>query len=377
MRKISTFDDWVDYFKEWKTAIGLDSRMSEGYTFEAKYGEISSPDILFGDYKGDRRWERITDVPDQRIRDALQHLIVYQGDTEFASVEQQRNLIGSAPSEYDLGCIARVMREEMRHGFQMCHLLVTQFGRSGRIEAQKQLERRSWKNTRLLGSFNVDVDDWLDFYTYTEFVDRDGKFQLKMLTFSGFAPLARSMGPMLREEAFHLGTGHNGLKRVVKAGVVPVETLQRYFNKWLPTAYDLFGVDNSSSAHWAYVWGLKGRFDEDTNPNEADRDTLNDYARGLYKDDVDRHIASLNTLLPADGPKLFAPDMRFNRAIGDYAGAHHTVTGEAVESSRYPAYLASVTPTPEDRRLLKTIFGRAAWVAPPLAHHAPGSEAAS
>ena len=377
MQRISTFDDWVDYFDEWQGAIGLDPRISEGYSFEAKYGDLSSPEILFGDYKGQKRWERVTDVPDQRIRDALQHLIVYQGDTEFASVEQQRNLIGSAPSEYDLGCLARVMREEMRHGFQMCHLLVTQFGRSGKIEAQKQLERRSWKNTRLLGSFNVDVDDWLDFYTYTEFVDRDGKFQLKMLTFSGFAPLARSMGPMLREEAFHLGTGHNGLKRVVKAGVVPVETLQRYFNKWVPTAYDLFGVDNSSSAHWAYVWGLKGRFDEDTNPDAADRETLNDYARNLYKEDVDRHIASLNALLPADGPRLFAPDMRFNRAIGDHAGARHSVTGEQVEASRYPAYLASVMPTAEDRRLLATIFAGSDWVAPPMAHHLPGSGTAA
>src|SRR5262249_25168807 len=162
-------DDWVDYFAEWKSTIGLDPRISEGYAFEAKYGDLSSPDILFGDYKGEKRWEKITEVPDQRIRDALQHLIVYQGDTEFASVEQQRNLVATAPSEYDLGCLARVMREEMRHGFQMCHLLVTQFGRSGKIDAQKQLERRSWKNTRLLGSFNVDVDDWLDFYTYTEF----------------------------------------------------------------------------------------------------------------------------------------------------------------------------------------------------------------
>ncbi|HZE89133.1 MAG TPA: Phenylacetic acid catabolic protein [Verrucomicrobiae bacterium] len=370
--RISMFDDWVDYFNEWQKAIGLDPRIAEGYLFEAKYGELSSPEIQFGDYKGRKRWERITEVPDQRIRDALQHLIVYQGDTEFASVEQQRKLLTTAPSEYDLGCLTRVMREEMRHGFQMCHVLVTQFGRSGRIDAQKQLERRSWQNTRLLGSFNVDVDDWLDFYTYTEFVDRDGKFQLKMLTFSGFAPLARSMGPMLREEAFHLGTGHNGLKRVVKAGVVPIETLQRYFNKWVPTAYDLFGVDNSSSAHWAYVWGLKGRFDEDTNGAEADRETLNDHARNLYKEDVDRHIAALNAMLPADGPKLAAPDMRFNRAIGEHAGGRYSVTGDPIDPARYAAYLASVTPTTDDRRTLQAIFARPDWVAPPMAHHGPG-----
>ena len=109
----------------------------------------------------------------------------------------------------------------MRHGWQMCHLLVNHFGETGKIEARKLLERRSWQNNRLLGSFNVDVDNWVDFFTYTEFVDRDGKFQLNMLSTSGFAPLARSMGPMLREEGFHLGTGHMGLQRIVKAGKRP------------------------------------------------------------------------------------------------------------------------------------------------------------
>ncbi len=371
MQRISTFDDWVDCFRQWRADIGVDPGVCESFPFEAKYGDLPTREILFGDYKGRNRWEKVTEIPDQRIRDALQHLIVYQGDTEFASVEQQRNLYQKAPSEYDRQTLARVMCEEMRHGYQMCHVLVTHFGRSGRIEAAKQLERRSWKNNRLLGSFNVDVNDWLDFYTYTEFVDRDGKFQLKMLTHSAFAPLARSMGPMLREEAYHLGTGHNGLKRVVKAGVVPIETLQRYFNKWVPTAYDLFGVDHSSSAHWAYVWGLKGRFDEDVNPSPADRDTLNDYARNLYKEDVDKHIAALNALLPAGSRRLFAPDMKFNRAIGEYAGQCFTTTGEPVDPARYAAYLASVAPTDEDQRRLLGIFNRPDWVAPPLSHHAP------
>jgi benzoyl-CoA 2,3-dioxygenase component B len=107
----------------------------------------------------------------------------------------------------------------------------------------------------------VDVDNWVDFFTYTEFVDRDGKFQLNMLSTSAFAPLARSMGPMLREEGFHLGTGHMGLQRIARAGRVPPPLLQKYVNKWLSTAYDLFGKDSSSSAEWFYV-GNHGRYDE-------------------------------------------------------------------------------------------------------------------
>src|SRR5215469_1213888 len=204
MKKIATFDDWIDAFRAWQGDIGL--RLP-------KYAEIPSNEIQYGDFQGQKKWERVTQIPYQQIRDALCNLIVYQGDTEFASVEQQRHLLETSPSDYDTDSVCRIMVEEMRHGWQMCHLLVNHFGETGKIEARKLLERRSWQNNRLLGWFNVDVDNWVDFFTYTEFVDRDGKFQLNMLSTSGFAPLSRSMGPMLREEGFHLGTGHMGLQR--------------------------------------------------------------------------------------------------------------------------------------------------------------------
>jgi len=362
--RITTFDDWTDYFHQWQKEIGFPTDLLEGFHFEAKYGDLPTDEIPFGDYKGEKRWKRLLDVPDQRIRDALQHLIVYQGDTEFGSVEQQRRLAGNAPSDYDLQSLVRVMREEMRHGWQMCHLLINHFGYSGKVEAQKQLERRSFTNTRLLGSFNVDVDNWLDFFIYTEFIDRDGKFQLRMLSHSAFAPLAASMGPMLKEEAYHLGTGHTGLKRTIRAGVIPVELIQKWFNKWIPTAFDLFGVDGSSSAEWAYVWGLKGRFDEDTNPAEADKTRLNEYARSLYHQDITNHVNSLNALLPADGPKLMIPDIKFNRSIGQHAGLCFTTTGDPIAPDKYPAYLASVLPSASDRARLADIFKDNNWIVP-------------
>ena len=189
-------------------------------------------------------------------------MITVQGDTEFASVEQQRHLLATAPTDYDRYAAARIMAEEQRHGWQMAYLLMTYFGQQGRREAQKLLERNAQDGDRLLGAFNRPMPHWLDFFCYTMFVDRDGKFQLGMLSTSAFKPLAASMGPMLKEESFHLGTGSNGLRRIIKAGVIPLDMLQRYINKWVSTAHDLFGVDESSSAHWAYVWGIKGRWDE-------------------------------------------------------------------------------------------------------------------
>ncbi|MGH7830392.1 MAG: Phenylacetic acid catabolic protein, partial [Candidatus Binatia bacterium] len=258
MAKISSFDDWVDYFREWQKDIGYDPSLLGDYKFETKLGELHSPEIEFGDFRGQRKWERAGQIPNQSIRDALLNLIVYQGDTEFASVEQQRNLLDTAPTDYDRQALVRVNSEEMRHGWQMCYLLVTYFGDSGKLEAQKLLERRASEGNRLLGSFNEPVKNWLDFFTYTQFVDRDGKYQLTMLSHSSFAPLAQSVTAMLKEESFHMFTGNTGLTRIVRAGKIPIPIVQKYFNKWLSTAVDLFGTDHSSSAQWAYVWGLKG-----------------------------------------------------------------------------------------------------------------------
>src|SRR5260370_1328214 len=106
-----------------------------------------------------------------------------------------------------------------------------------------------FENKRLLGSCNEDVDNWLDFFCYTDFVDRDGKFQLQMLKYSAFAPLGRSMSYMLREEAFHMGTGNTGLQRIAEAGVVPGWLLQKYLNKGISNAYHLSAPHPSSSAH--------------------------------------------------------------------------------------------------------------------------------
>lgn len=364
MARISTFDDWVDLFREWQKDIGVDHPEIRKYTFEAKYGELKTNEIEFGDFRGQSKWLSIRQIPDQRIRDSLLNLIVYQGDTEFASVEQQRHLFTTAPGEYDLYALARVMTEEMRHGWQMCHLLINHFGHSGKIEAEKLLQRRAFESKRLLGAFNERVDNWLDFYTYTEFVDRDGKFQLTMLSYSAFAPLASSMIPMLKEESFHLGTGHDGLKRIIRAGRIPLEIIQRYINKWVATAYDLFGVDYSSSAHWFYVWGLKGRFDEHQNPNPADRERLNEHSRYLYHLECLSLVEQMNRLIPEDQPKLCVPDLKFNRKIGEFANQTYSVTGELLTPEEYERHLAEALPSPADVERLRSIFAEGDWIAP-------------
>jgi benzoyl-CoA 2,3-epoxidase subunit B len=364
--KITGFDDWKDLFYKWQKDIGFEPSLVKNYKFDALYDEGTAPDIEFGDYKGRKKFAKLLEIPTQDMRDALLHLIFYQGDTEFGSSEQQRKLIDTAPSDYDRQCLLRVMREEQRHGWQMCHVLINNFGDSGKLEARKLLERRAYEGTRLLGAFNKPVENFIDFVTYTCFIDRDGKYQLTMLHHSSFAPLSRSIGPMLKEEAFHLFTGQTGLSRIVKAGKVPVEILQKYLNKWLSTGYDLFGKDHSSAAARFYRWGFKGRYDEPTaKDSPKDLERLNDEARNLYYNEDCEIIESLNRLIPEGKPKLRAPDMKFNRQIGDYAGKRYTVDGldaNCLTEAEYQAHLAQVLPGPEDQKILEPILKTNGWM---------------
>ncbi len=228
------------------------------------------------------------------------------------------------------------------------------------------LERRAFENKRLLGAFNVDVDNWMDFFTYTDFVDRDGKFQLQMLKYSAFAPLGKSMSYMLREESFHMGTGNDGLRRVVEAGRIPPWLVQKYLNKWISTSYDLFGTDHSSSAHWSYVWGVKGRYDEPQNETTADLDDLNDYNRNLYRNEVSGLIERFNKYLkPGDEP-LYAPDIKFNRMIGKYANQKfHCKRGQPLSDREYEEHFKEAMPSAEDKKLLMEIIQNdPKWIVP-------------
>jgi len=175
-----------------------------------------------------------------------------------------------------------------------------------------------------------------------------------MLSTSSFQPLSASMGPMLKEESFHLGTGANGLRRIVKAGVIPVSFLQKYINKWVSTGLDLFGTDESTSAQWAYVYGVKGRYDERESEQEADREHLNEASRGLYFDELKAEMVRISKGRKEGEPELYIPSDKFNRGIGKYSSEMYTVKGEEFEGSpeEYRAYLSEVLPSDEDERKL-------------------------
>ena len=359
------FEAWIRDFNEWQTRIGFDPSWLGDYRFDIKFDwDTAGNSIEFGDFKGMQKWERRMQIPQQNIRDAIISMVSVQGDTEFASVEQQNHLLATAPTEYDKKSALRIMCEEQRHGWQMAYLLCTYFGEQGVREAAKLLERNAQDGTRILGSFNAPIDHWLDFFCFTHFIDRDGKYQLKMLSTSSFKPLAASMGPMLKEESFHLGTGANGLRRIVKQGVIPCELLQKYLNKWISTGLDLFGTDDSTSAQWAYVYGVKGRYDERESDIEADREHLNEASRELYFQELREEMRRISAARKEGEPELFIPSDKFNRGIGNYAGKKYTIRGEKFEGTdeEYEAYLISVLPTEEDEYKLMNDYMKQDWI---------------
>src|SRR6185437_12275675 len=193
--------------------------------------------------------------------------------------EQQRMLGHSCPSVYDLRNLFQVNVEEGRHLWAMVYLLQSYFGRDGREEAEALLQRRSGDpdKPRILGAFNEPCTDWLSFFMFTFFTDRDGKFQLLSLAESAFDPLARTCRFMLTEEAHHMFVGQTGVARIVqrtaevvragndpmREGAIPFDMLQRYLNFWYTVSLDLFGSEVSTNGAAYFAAGLKGRPKED------------------------------------------------------------------------------------------------------------------
>lgn len=365
--------------------------------------------VNFGDHEGDDAWQQ---VPGD-YRNALRRIIVTQGDTEPASVEQQRMLGHSAPSLYDLRNLFQVNVEEGRHLWAMVYLLHRYFGRDGREEAEELLERRSGNSDspRILGAFNEPIEDWLSFFCFTTFTDRDGKYQLRALAESGFDPLARTCTFMLTEEAHHMFVGQTGVERILRktaevtrdgtdprqAGVIPFEMIQRAVNLWYSLSLDLFGGEDSSNAALFFGAGLKGRDREHTlaehkaleesytlkkvvNERLVDeeiplRRAMNEVLRDAYVTDCNKVVRSWNRTLEEVGSdfRVELPSRRFNRAQGIYQGLHFTPKGEMISAEEWEGQCAQWLPSSEDRNYVKSLQTRAftepgefaPWISPP------------
>ncbi|MFM9879330.1 MAG: benzoyl-CoA 2,3-epoxidase subunit BoxB [Burkholderiaceae bacterium] len=406
-----------------RTAVGVDASgwASYGYTPmpDYRWGIFMSDKeegrkIGFGENMGQDVWQ---EVPGE-FRSAFRRLIVTQGDTEPASVEQQRLLGHTAPSLYDLRNLFQINVEEGRHLWAMVYLLHAHFGRDGREEAEELLERHSGdvNKPRILGTFNEPMDNWLSFFMFTYFTDRDGKFQLKSCAESAFDPLARTCRFMLTEEAHHMFVGETGIGRVIKrtlevmkeldtddvavlrkAGVVDLPTVQKFMNFWFTSSLDLFGSEASSNAANYFANSIKGRPDEAKFADHVERDTsmqitvsdgkgglmeetisvrngMNEITRLEYVKDCNVGLTRWNMGIKRAGVDFaFAlPSTRFRRAVGVWAGLHTDPLGNPLSAAEFEARKDLWLPTPADINFVKSLMQRvtepgkmAGWIAPP------------
>ena len=432
-------EHWQPEFLNWWAEMGPDdSRGFEVYLRTAvsvdqagwaNFGYVKMPDyrwgiflnpavpdrkIGFGAHRGEPVWQ---EVPGE-YRSNLRRIIVTQGDTEPASVEQQRHLGLTCPSLYDLRNIFQVNVEEGRHLWAMVYLLHRFFGRDGREEAEALLGRRSGDadNPRILGAFNESTPDWLAFFMFTYFTDRDGKFQLSALAESAFDPLARTTRFMLTEEGHHMFVGRNGVRRIVERtaevmaqektddparlralGVIDLPTVQRYLNFHFSVTIDLFGSDLSSNAATFYTTGLKGRYFEERIKDDhvlkeatypilevadgalATRaapalNALNERLRDDFIQDSVAGVEAWNTAIRKLGVEftLSVPHKAFNRQIGALAGLRISPEGQVISEEDWNARKRDWLPTEEDRAFVRSLMGRvvepgkfAHWIAPP------------
>jgi len=430
-------ENWQPSYLQWWRDMGPDgstnmevylrTAVSTDANGWAQFGHVKMPDyrwgifladreadrkVNFGEHKGEAAWQ---DVPGEH-RSTLRRLIVTQGDTEPASVEQQRLLGKTAPSLYDLRNLFQVNVEEGRHLWAMVYLLHAYFGRDGREEAEEMLQRHSGDpdKPRILGAFNEATPDWLSFFMFTYFTDRDGKYQLASLAESGFDPLARTCKFMLTEEAHHMFVGETGIGRILQRtcelmrehktddvrafGGIDLKTMQKYLNFHFSVSLDLFGQELSTNAANYYTAGLKGRFletkigDDHKLVDDMYKVTtlrnggivelevpaltaLNERLRQDYIDDCARGVLRWNKIIEKAGIdfELKLPHRAFHRAIGAFAGTRVAPDGRVVSEADWARLSSEWLPTDEDRAYVRSLMGGAViepgkyanWIAPP------------
>jgi benzoyl-CoA 2,3-epoxidase subunit B len=414
-------ESWQPNFLNWWQTMGptlptqdvyLRTAVNVGRDGWAQFGHVPMPEyrwgiflaerdpgrtIGFGEHKGEPVWAK---VPGE-YRAELQRLIVIQGDTEPASVEQQRNLGATAPSLYDLRNLFQVNVEEGRHLWAMVYLLHAYFGREGREEAEELLHRNSGSedSPRILGAFNEETPDWLSFYMFTYFTDRDGKYQLGTLKESAFDPLSRTCEFMLKEEAHHMMVGTTGVDRVVQRtvevmrehdtddvaglGAIPLATIQKYLNFHYSVSLDLFGGETSTNVANYYTAGLKGRWMEDRRKDDHKLASdsimvdslaeepggelsigqtevsaltgLNTDLRREYIADCQGGVKRWNRILEEGGVKqrLKLPHVAFNRKVGAFAGIEATPDGEMVSAQEWQSREGQWLPTEVDKTYVR------------------------
>jgi len=257
----------------------------DAYCLCAKLDLSTSQTQEVGDHKGEPKAED----PSQLTEEAAKHLLAIiraQASTEFGSIQQHQVTLERSPSDQDKFWVLRVMAEELRHGYQMFHMLTSRnWEPLAGVKTEDMVEDVLAMETgsHVLEAFNLPYDSFVDNVVFSGIIDRVGKYQLTMQKVCAYRPFAQSMPPMLREEAFHLATGVVPMRRWLEAAAqgdafITPEQIQKSLNKWVPRGLEMFGDERGG----------------DTNVKLGFKDMKNRDAQSKYFDEVAKLLHDLN-----------------------------------------------------------------------------------
>jgi len=355
---------WGDYFK------GVTP-----FELVAKVGHTKSDTIEVGQYAGRQRFERAKEMVGNTFFSA-RDIIRAQCSTELGSIQQHRETLDQAVSDKSKFAVLRIMAEELRHAYQMIWVLDQDpsWKKPGLGDVAKQTIEELLAmelGGHVLDAFNIDFGDFLDNITYATVIDLVGKYQLEMQQVFSYAPMARSMGPMLQEEAFHLGSGRTVLREIGQMaargeGDYSVEDIQRALNLWVPRGLEMFG--NEHGGETAMTFGFKDK------TNGVAQDEYYEEVRGVIRnvniaiiqerlagssreeartalDEIERSGDPQKGIKPEE--LLRVPAKSFFRKRGpeevvfkpfDYHGQLLTENGQMLTPEAYLKYLSAVLP---------------------------------
>jgi benzoyl-CoA 2,3-dioxygenase component B len=271
----------------------------------------------------------------------------------------------------------------------------------------------------MLGAFNEATPDWLSFFMFTYFTDRDGKMQLHSLAQSGVDPLSRTCRFMLTEEAHHMFVGETGNSRVVQRtceamkdagitdptdiakvralGVIDLPTIQKKLHLHYSLSLDLFGSEVSTNAANAFNAGIKGRYKETQidddhqlkdaiypvlklvdgvikRVDEPALTALNMRLRDDYTQDCVKGLLRWNKIISLAGYqyRLALPNVAFHRQIGEFRDIHATPDGLLIDDATWNKRKGDWLPSVDDGDFIASLMvpvtdigSFAPWISPP------------
>ena len=356
-------DNWSKYYNQ------------TPFQLFAKVGKLASESINYGRMTGQPRFEQAGDMVGNMFYTA-RDIIRAQASTELGSIQQHRLTLEEAPTDQMKMAVLRIMAEELRHGYQM--FWVFDHDKSWKKPGHPDVAQDTIDEllamelgNHVLDAFNIPFTNFLDNVVFATVIDLVGKYQLEMQKVFSYAPMARSMGPMLSEEGFHIGSGRGFLRDLAVAahndtGRFSIDDMQRVLNIWVPRGVEMFG--NERGGETSIAFGFKDR-----NNTTAQSEYYNEVREVLelvniavvqakVKDTpapeartIVREVQDTRETVSGVSPRdlLYAPDMKFFRSRGmeeivfmpyDVNGDMITENGKPVSGETYAVYLQSVLP---------------------------------